>query len=155
MNSSRPSFNQFIQQRIGATAGLMALRIMLVKSFNAPSLRKFWYYWNPVFGYILCYFCYQPLRRVLNPALALLITFVVSGFIFHDASKLLTLSLQGKTAQFFPVASLAFSLIALAILLSEAMGWSLEKRSPIARQSIHSALILGALGLSAWARTLT
>ncbi len=81
----RLDLNQFIEQRIGKDKDVgILLRTMLVRSFGAGSFRDFWRYWNPVYGYLLYYYCYKPLCKILPRWLSLLITFACSGFFLHD-----------------------------------------------------------------------
>lgn len=44
----------------------------------------FWRYWNPVYGYVLYYYCYRPLRRFLPRPWACLLTFLLRGFVLYD-----------------------------------------------------------------------
>lgn len=62
---------------------LDALVYMLRASLFAPSFRKFWQRWNPLWSYYTLFYVYRPLSRVLPRRLAGLLTFGVSGF-FHD-----------------------------------------------------------------------
>jgi hypothetical protein len=59
-------------------------RTWFLKPLGAPSFRAFWTYWNPVYGYVLLYFVYRPLRRYLPRSVATFLTFVVSGLLLHD-----------------------------------------------------------------------
>ena len=82
---------QYVEQRNGVPLGdTSSLRNMLQRSFGAPSFAGFWQYWNPIWGYGLGKYVYSPLQRVLPAAIALIMTFVVSGGI-HD---LVTIALQ-------------------------------------------------------------
>ena len=50
---------------------------------GADSLKKFWKYWNPIWGYYLASYVYLPLKNYLPAGLAVLITFAASGAL-HD-----------------------------------------------------------------------
>ena len=47
----------------------------------------FWQFWNPIWGYGLGRFVYSPLKRVLPRALAVIMTFAISGGI-HDLATM-------------------------------------------------------------------
>jgi hypothetical protein len=44
----------------------------------------FWVLWNPPYGYVLLFFVYRPLRRVMPHSMATYLAFLVSGFLLHD-----------------------------------------------------------------------
>ena len=93
-------------------------KTMVQRSFTAPSLREFWHHWNPGSGYVLAYFVYRPLRKTVSANAALLFTFAFSGFAFHDAPIwLITFALHVPLP--FPVVTVAFTVCAVLILLSE------------------------------------
>lgn len=78
-HSRRVTFTQYLEFRLGTDGGRSAWFNFFVKSFGARSFSEFWRLWNPVYGYILYYFSYRPLARVLPRPLAVLITFAASG----------------------------------------------------------------------------
>jgi len=51
------------------------LRNWALRSFGAATLSEFWQYWNPVYGYVLAYYVYRPLRRTLPRAWSVWLTF--------------------------------------------------------------------------------
>jgi hypothetical protein len=61
---------------------------MFVYSFGAKSFTAFWRYWNPVYHYVLYYWVYQPLHTFLPRPAAILITFVLCGFLLHDLAHI-------------------------------------------------------------------
>ncbi|WKN22126.1 MULTISPECIES: hypothetical protein [Azotobacter] len=148
MNRSRASFARFVEQRLGRSAGPATPRSMFARPFGAPTLRMFWYYWNPVYGYVLRYFCYAPLRRVFGPSISLLLTFAASGFLLHDAVLFLVLRLSGVSARFFPVVTVGFVMVAIVILVSERAGVTLRSLSPACRCMVHACVLLGAFATS-------
>ena len=89
---------QYIRRRNGLPAGARgSLRNMLHRSLGAGSFAGFWQHWNPVFGYGLGRYVFSPLRQLVPPAIALVMTFIVSGAI-HD---LVTMSVRGSMAFLF------------------------------------------------------
>jgi len=56
---------------------------MIHRSLGAGTLALFWRYWNPVWGYYLSRYIYSPALKWLPSALALIVTFAVSGAL-HD-----------------------------------------------------------------------
>lgn len=74
----------YIQRRNGVPTGAPgSLRNMLERSLGARSFAVFWQHWNPIFGYTLGRYVFAPSKRILPPAIALVLTFVVCGAI-HD-----------------------------------------------------------------------
>lgn len=66
----------------------------------------------------MAYFVYRPLRKTVSANAALLFTFAFSGFAFHDAPIwLITFALHVPLP--FPVVTVAFTVCAVLILLSE------------------------------------
>ena len=85
MSVYRLTLSQFITLRLGQSSSpARQLLEMLIRAFGAGSFDRFWRYWNPVYGYILYYWCYQPLRRYLPRWVCVLLTFAASGFVLHD-----------------------------------------------------------------------
>ncbi len=83
------SLTDYVQYRNGVPLGAPgSLQNMLVRSFGAGTFAKFWQYWNPIWGYALGRYIYQPLNRFLPAALALILTFTISGGI-HDLATML------------------------------------------------------------------
>jgi hypothetical protein len=80
----RITLAEFTNRRIGAGSHGRQFYNLLVRPFAAPSFIGFWRLWNPVYGYVLYFWSYRPLRRVLPRPAAELATFAVSGFALHD-----------------------------------------------------------------------
>jgi hypothetical protein len=85
---------------------------MLHRSLGAGSFARFWLYWNPIWGYALGRYIHAPLRRFLPSALALVLTFVVSGAI-HD---LVATIVRGEPYVLF---TLWFLLMSIAVLVGQ------------------------------------
>jgi hypothetical protein len=89
---------EYVRRRNGVPLGdSRSLRNMLIRSFGAGSFGQFWQYWNPIFGYGLGKYVFSPLQRFLPSAVALVMTFIVSGGI-HD---LVTMAIRRSTAFLF------------------------------------------------------
>ena len=56
---------------------------MLIRSLGAGQFSIFWKYWNPIWGFYLGKYIFKPLKTVLSPKFALILTFVFCGFL-HD-----------------------------------------------------------------------
>lgn len=92
------TMNDYVQYRNGVPLGATgSLQNMLVRSLGAGTFAKFWQYWNPIWGYVLGRYIYAPLNRFLPAAVALILTFLISGAI-HD---LATMLVRGAPAFFF------------------------------------------------------
>ncbi|MTI38941.1 hypothetical protein E1140_05530 [Fulvivirga lutimaris] len=61
---------------------------MLNRSLGAGKFSMFWQYWNPIWGYYLGKYIFKPMKFIFPPALSLIITLVVCGFI-HDLAIML------------------------------------------------------------------
>ena len=80
---SRPPLQTFLASRVGVSSPASFAPAMLRRAFGAASFRGFWRHWNPLYGYVLRYYCYLPLRQVLPDSMSLVITFALSGFVLH------------------------------------------------------------------------
>jgi hypothetical protein len=123
------------------------IRRSIERAFTAPTLGAFWHYWNPVYGYFLGRYCYRPLRRRMPHAAAFVATFAISGFALHD---LLfwpgQLAVGGRPA--FPVVTVAFIVVALAVLVTDALRVDLRTLEAPARRWVHASCILLAFVVS-------
>jgi hypothetical protein len=109
---------------------------MLRRSLGAASFAGFWRSWNPIWGYYLGKYVYQPSKRILPPPLALVLTFLVSGAI-HD---LVTTVVRGSpTALFTPW----FFFMSLGVLVGEMMGMDLSAR-PLRVRVVTNLTYVGA-----------
>ena len=87
---------------------------MLPRSLGAGSFAQFWQYWNPVWGYYLSQFVYQPIKRFFGKSMAVVATFFVSGFLYDLAIMLVK---QHSSI----LLTVWFTLMGLAVVLSEAV----------------------------------
>lgn len=113
------------------------MRRSIGRAFSAPTFSEFWYYWNPVYGYVLARYCYRPLRRRLPRAIAVIVTFAASGFFLHDLI-LLPAAVALGGLKFFPVVTVAFVVISLVILATEALDIGLHGFSAPTRRVVHT-----------------
>ena len=92
------SMSDYVQYRNGVPLGASgSLQNMLVRSLGAGTFAKFWQYWNPIWGYALGRYVYEPLNQFLPSSVSAILTFVISGGI-HD---LATMLVRGAPAFFF------------------------------------------------------
>ncbi len=123
---------------------------MLTRSFGAGSPAEFWRYWNPVYGHILHYRCYRPLRRWFARGPALLLTFAGSGFLLHDLPFGWWLRVLKTGSLPLPFVSLWFVLIGTGVLLAEALGISYDNKRLGVRIVLNSLAILLPLTIALW-----
>lgn len=106
---------QFVKLRNGVPLGHAdSLKNMLSRSLGAGSFAQFWQYWNPVWGYYLSQFVYQPIKRFFGKSTAVVATFFVSGFL-HDLAIMLV------KQQSSILLTAWFALMGLTVVLSEAI----------------------------------
>lgn len=87
--TNKISLAQYVRYRNGVPLGASgSLRNMLYRSLGATSFKQFWQYWNPIWGYYLSYYIYQPLKRYCSTGLATVFTFTISGAL-HDLAAIL------------------------------------------------------------------
>lgn len=133
---------QYVHHRNGVPLGASgSLQNMLYRSFGAGSFKTFWQYWNPIWGYALGRFIYAPSQRFLPSALALILTFTISGAL-HDLAT--TLVRQSEAFFFTPW----FFLMGLAIIVEQAFKINHSKFQWKVRASINFTYILACLGLT-------
>ncbi|MCA9659499.1 MAG: hypothetical protein KC486_14225 [Myxococcales bacterium] len=136
------SLRDYVEARNGVPlGGRGALGAMLERSLGATSLAGFWRHWNPAWGYYLWTRVYRPARRVLPRALAVLLTFVVSGAL-HDLAVLLV---RGRTNGLF---ALSFGLMGVALLVASALKLDLGRWPWVARALVHVSYVGGCVALA-------
>ena len=83
------SLTDYVQYRNGVPLGASgSLQNMLIRSLGAGTFAKFWQYWNPIWGYALGRYVYEPLNQFLPSSASLILTFIISGAI-HDLATML------------------------------------------------------------------
>ena len=133
---------QYVHLRNGVPLGdSKSLRNMLYRSLGAASFATFWQYWNPIWGYGLGKYVYSPLRRVLQPVAAFIITFIISGSI-HD---LATMAISRSFAFLFTP---WFFLLGVGAVLGGAFSMDLSSRPWWVRASINLAYLVFCLILT-------
>ena len=130
------TLGQYVAFRNGVPLGdSRSLRNMLQRSFGAASFAGFWQYWNPIWGYGLGRYVYAPLRRLLPPAGAFILTFAISGGL-HD---LATMAVSGAPAFLFTP---WFALLGLGAILSRVVGMDLAQRPFWLRAGVNLAYLV-------------
>lgn len=149
MSQPRVTLTQFIEQRLSAQSDPASLlRIMFERSFGAGTLRDFWRFWNPVYGYVLYYYCYRPLRRLLPRSLSTIATFAASGFFLHDLPFGWWVRALKAHSLPAPFVAIWFVLIALLVLLADYLTLSYARLPFAARAAINGMHIVVALVLA-------
>ncbi len=140
------TLGQYVRRRNGVPMSAPgSLKNMLYRSLGARSFAVFWQYWNPIFGYLLGRFVFAPCKRVLPPALALIVTFLVCGAV-HD---LVTAIFRGSSAFLFTA---WFFFLSLGVVASRVLRMDLQ-RYPWALRATTNLLYLAAcLALALWLR---
>lgn len=142
----RLTLAEYVRRRNGVPFGdSRSLRNMLARSFGAGSFGRFWQHWNPIFSFGLGKYVYSPLRRFLPPALALFVTFMVSGAI-HD---IVTMAVRGSAAFLFTP---WFFLLAAGVVAARALAFDFSHRPWAVRAGINLTYILACLALTLLAR---
>ncbi len=100
------NLEEYTQFRTGTTKVSEIVRNMFFKPFISSSLRSFWKYWNPTWGYFLLFYCYKPLKRLFPRWVSLLLTFAVSGLV-HDMIYIVPMMMK-KVEFVFPFITVWF-----------------------------------------------
>src|SRR5690554_5488829 len=111
------NLEEYTQYRTGSTKISLIIRNMFLKPFVTSSLRSFWKYWNPSWGYFLLFYCYKPIKTIFPHWVALIITFLVSG-LFHDIIYIIPMMIN-EVEFVFPFITVWFLLISIGILLTD------------------------------------
>jgi len=140
------TLTEYVELRNGVPLGdSRSLRNMLQRSFGAASFATFWQYWNPIWGYGLGKYVYSPMHRVLPAAIALIMTFVVSGGI-HD---LVIMALRRSLTFIFTP---WFFVLAVGVVLGRAAGMDLSSRNLSVRVGINFAYLVIGLAVAILAK---
>jgi D-alanyl-lipoteichoic acid acyltransferase DltB (MBOAT superfamily) len=122
MRPKRITFSEYLRFRLGRHGGSEAWFNFFIKPFGARSFAEFWRLWNPVYGYFLYYYCYQPLRRIVPRPVAMVATFIACGFLLHDLPAWL---FTGRVLP--PGATIAFAFFATGAIASDATHMDLSR----------------------------
>lgn len=137
---ARLTLAEYVRRRNGVPlGGSGSLRNMLRRSFGAGTFAGFWRFWNPIFGYYLGTYSFAPLRRVVPRPVALLLTFILCGFI-HD---LVTMALRGAPTFFFTP---WFAFLATGVILGEVLALDVSDLPWAARASVNLLYLAVCLG---------
>lgn len=130
-------------------ATLILARAFL-RPFEATSFRRFWEFWNPVYGYFLGRFVYSPLKRVFPRSACVVLTFAFSGFVLHDLPAWLISGAE------YPACRISswFTTIALGIIASDGLRLSFDGSSRIFRALLHALFLASTLYISIWLRSM-
>ena len=138
---------EYIYYRMGTTKVRLIVRNMFLKPFVSNSLRSFWNYWNPGYGYFLLFYCYKPIRNILPHWISLIITFLICG-IFHDILYILPMIIVDGFGFVFPFVTCWFLIIAIGILITEFLQIDFRKITKAARPILHMGYLLGTFCLT-------
>lgn len=135
----RPTFLQYLTFRLGikGESGKEIFGKLLSKPFQAASLRDFWYHWNPFYTYILSYFVYRPLRKILPNSIAMLLTFILCGYLLHDVFNMLLALPRAGFHLPFPRSGILFLLFGLFMVITDALGLNFKSVPRGVRPLIH------------------
>ena len=143
------SIDRYLAYRLGPGSAATMLLNYFGRSFTAPSLRAFWRYWNPGFGYLLLYYLYRPLRKRFPDSAAFIATFFISG-LCHDALWIPAVLIQ-TGAMPAPLLTCWFLVIAVCVLLTDHGHVSLARLPATLRVPIHASFLAGTLCLTIYA----
>lgn len=139
---------EYVQFRNGVPLGDSAsLKNMLARSLGAGSFAEFWRYWNPIWGYALGRYIYTPFSSTLPRALALLLTFAVSGGL-HD----LAVTLVRRSGVF--LLTPWFLLMGIGVVIGRALDVEYGERAWVTRMAINLGYIFGCLAITLLAKQL-
>ncbi len=129
------TLEEYTYYRTGSTKVSLIVRNMFLKPFVSPSLKSFWKYWNPSWGYFLLFYSYKPIKTIFPHWVALILTFIISGLI-HDLIYVIPMMLK-EIRFIFPFITVWFLIISIGILLTEIIKIDFKKISLIYRPFIH------------------
>ena len=129
MKRKIPGFHEFIVRQVGEPKYVLRFaRNWFVRPLCASSFSRFWYYWNPVYGYVLLFYVYRPIRRFLPRPVAVFLTFLVSGLLLHDLPFNISADIyRGQLA--VPSVTILFAIFGAFVLISEALHLDLSRYS--------------------------
>jgi D-alanyl-lipoteichoic acid acyltransferase DltB (MBOAT superfamily) len=133
---------RYLQHRLGREGGRTAWFNFFIKPFGAASFAEFWRLWNPLYGYFLYYYSYRPLSRIMPRRVAVLVTFILCGFLLHDVPAWLAVRRVLP-----PGATIAFTLFGLGVVMSEALRMDLSRWPLAGRAAVNIAYLAGCVAV--------
>lgn len=131
------TFREYEQRRLGKSSGQLSGMITIFQySFSSSTFAEFWRYWNPLFHYNLCYYCYKPLAKYLPRSVAVLLTFAASGAIHDFFASVILLDIY---ILFLPV----FAFWGLLVVAEEGLALSFSSAPVWGRFAINTLIIVG------------
>jgi len=137
----------YIQYRTGETKVQLIVRNMFLKPFFSNSLRSFWNYWNPGYGYFLLFYCYKPMRNIFPHWISLITTFLICGLL-HDILYIIPITVVDGLKFIFPFVTVWFLIIAIGILLTEFLQIDFRKTNKTIRPIFHLGYLIGTFCLT-------
>lgn len=137
------TIEEYICFRTGETNLLKIVQKMFFKPFVSSSFRSFWNYWNPGFGFYLLFYIYKPTQQLLPQSIALMLTFLVSGFL-HDILYIFPMVIINGVKFIFPFISVWFLIIALGILMTDFLKVNFKTVSTTTRIAFHIIYLVSA-----------
>ena len=123
-----PNLHQYLVLRLGEPKHIHVFAFnWFAKPLCASSFSIFWRYWNPVYGWLLLYYVYRPLRRYLARPIAFYLTFLASGFLLHDLPFSMSADLYRGHLQ-VPAVTILFAIFGAFALINEKLGIDLSGR---------------------------
>jgi len=128
------SLTDYIKLRLGATAREQTANFLKLP-FGATSFARFWWYWNPVYGYYLYYYIYKPFAIYLTRPIAVLATFIFCG-VLHDLPFILLSVFALKRIPSFTITTM-FLFLGMVVVLTEKLNINFRRVPVTGRWLIH------------------
>lgn len=133
------NLSDYVKKRNGVPLGASnSLRNMMIRSLGAGNFSKFWQYWNPIWSYYLGKYIFKPLKIIFPPALSLILTFAVCGFLHDLAIMLLRWNFELLLTPWF-------LLMGFCVVLGDSAKIDYSKFTWIIRASINILIISSCL----------
>lgn len=146
--SSKNTLKHYIHLRLGRGNLFETLRIMFIKSFQANSVKEFWNYWNPLFGYVTLFYIYKPLTKKVPRPVRVLTTFILSGFFLHDLLLWWPFCWIITYKTRFPLGTIMFIFLAIILLIFEKIGFTTKRYPTMVRVLTNISYILVSFALT-------
>jgi hypothetical protein len=112
---------------------------LLLRPLRSPTFGGFWRDWNPPLNYVLLYFLYRPIRRLLPKPMAIQLTFAGSGLI-HDLIANAGDLLHAAGGVEFS-GTLLLGIFGILTVATDAAGWNLSRWPTWVRVSANAGLL--------------